>query len=569
VSDPTSHCLLLSDFNVQNFANCLEADEELPRITTTLGPFGQVEPSLIDGNSEVWMPTPECVVVWTQPQAVAPAFADVLSFRSVATETLLAQVDQFAALVARAAERSRLVLVPAWVAPGAQRGWGLLDFRPGQGIQAALARMNLRLAEKLAATTNVFVLDAQRWLLAGGRNASAPKLWFMGKVPFGSDVFAEAARDVRAAIATLRGDTRKLIVVDLDDTLWGGIVGDVGWENLILGGHHHAGEAFVEFQQALKAMTNRGIVLGIVSKNTESVALEAIRKHAEMHLKIEDFAGWRINWQDKAQNIIDLAADLRLGLQSVVFIDDNPIERERVRATLAEVLVPDWPKDPMLYAQTLRGLRCFDVLSATAEDAARTEMYQAGKQREAGMREAGSIDAWLQGLDTRVIVEPLGEANLTRTAQLLNKTNQMNLRTRRMTELELRNWAAQPENHSWSFRVADRLGDSGLTGIASLSLQGDECVVVDYVLSCRVMGRKVEETVVAWLVAQTRKLGAKQLVAELLPTEKNQPCLEFMRRSGFAEADDTRFTFDTANDYPQPAVIRVVIGDTQDEARNP
>jgi FkbH-like protein len=561
LSETPSRCLLLSDFNVGSFANYLENDEELPAITAATGPYGQFAPPLLDDAGELWNPAPECVVVWTRPQAAVPAFAEVLNFSPVAPEELLAQVDAFAALVARAAERSRLVLVPSWVAPSAERGWGLTDLRPRQGIAAALARMNLRLAEQLQ-QPNVFVVDGERWLRQGGHGDAAAKLWFMGKVPFANEVLQEAARDVRAALAALHGQARKLVVVDLDDTLWGGIVGDVGWENLRVGGHDHAGEAYLEFQKALKALTRRGVILGIVSKNTEEVALEAMRKHPEMHLRVEDFAGYKINWRDKAQNLAELARELRLGLQSVVFLDDNPVERARVREALPEVLVPEWPATPMLYARALRALRCFDVLSATDEDARRAAMYQAERRRQAEMqemREVGNAATFLAGLGTTVTVEPLGDANLARTAQLLNKTNQMNLRTRRLTERELKEWAAQPGHRLWSFRVADRLGDSGLTGIASVAADGDTFQVVDYVLSCRVMGRKVEETMLAFAVAQARQLGASRVTAQLLPTAKNQPCLEFFRRSGFEEQEDHRFSWDAGREYPVPDVVRVVV----------
>ena len=556
----TNHCLLLSDFTVQILGNYLEADERAPTINATAAPFGQVGQTLLDADNPAWRTTPDCTVIWTRPQAVVPMFSEVLAFAGFSMQTLLAEVDRYAALVARAAPRSRLTLVPTWVAPDAERGWGPLDYRSDRGIQAVLARMNLRLAECLEGHDNLFVLDAQRWLLAAGPRAYTPKLWFMGKVPFGNEVFAQAARDIRAALVALHGGTRKLIVVDLDDTLWGGVVGDVGWENLLLGGHDQAGEAFVEFQQALKALTRRGIVLGIASKNTESVALEAIRAHPEMQLALEDFAGWRINWQDKAQNIVDLAKELQIGLQSVVFLDDNPVERERVRMALPEVLVPEWPRDPMLYAQALRRLDCFDSLQQTAEDTARTGLYQAQRQRQVERSEAGDIDTWLHGLATTVTVDPLSEANLTRVVQLLNKTNQMNLRTRRMTEHETRQWAAQPGNHMWVFRVSDRLGDSGITGIVGVAMRGDHCVVADYVLSCRVMGRKVEETLLAWTVARARELGAQRLTLEFLPTAKNQPCLEFLHRSGLDGHDPPRFTLATSTAYPQPDVIRVVNG---------
>ena len=558
--DQTSNCLLLSDFNVQILVNYLEADERLPTFTTTTGSFGQVEQALLDSGSPVWQPTPECTMIWTRPQAVVPTFLDVLDFAEFSMQTLLSEVDKFAALVARSAERSRITLIPTWVAPEAERGWGPLDYRSERGIQATLARMNLRLAEGLGTHENIFVLDAQRWQLAAGSRAYTPKLWFMGKVPFGNEVFAEAARDIRAALVTLHGGARKLVVVDLDDTLWGGIVGDLGWENLQLGGHDQTGEAFVEFQRALKSLTRRGILLGIASKNTESVALEAIGNHPEMRLDLGDFAGWRINWQDKAQNIADLSRELQIGLQSIVFLDDSPVERERVRSALPEVLVPEWPRDPMLYAQTLRKLDCFDALHQTVEDSVRTGLYQAQRHRQEERLEAEDMDTWLRGLETTVVVETLSESNLTRVVQLLNKTNQMNLRTRRMTEHEIRQWALQPGNHMWAFRVSDRLGDSGITGVASISVEDESCVVADYVLSCRVMGRKVEETLLAWTVAQARGLGARRLVLELLPTAKNLPCLEFLRGSDLDGHDEPRFTFDTSDVFPQPDTINLVNG---------
>jgi HAD superfamily phosphatase (TIGR01681 family) len=253
---------------------------------------------------------------------------------------------------------------------------------------------------------NVYVMNAQRWLEATAtRGRSMAKGWYLGKVPFSGETFAEVARDLKAAARALTGHTRKLLVLDLDDTLWGGIVGDIGWENLQLGGHDAVGEAFVDFQHAVKALTARGIVLGIVSKNTERVALDAIDTHPQMVLRRTDFVGWRINWQDKAQNIADLAAELHLGLQSVVFIDDNPVERARVRDALPEVFVPDWPEDKLLYTERFLGLRCFDAPAISREDAERTALYAAERERGAvralarsmsGCRPSASPFAWMR-----------------------------------------------------------------------------------------------------------------------------------------------------------------------------
>ena len=364
----------------------------------------------------------------------------------------------------------------------------------------------------------------------------------MSKSPFGNALLKEAVADIKAAVSGIAGRARKLIVLDLDDTLWGGIVGEVGWEHLQLGGHDAIGEAFVDFQRALRYLQRRGILLGIVSKNEEAVALEAIAKHPDMVLRLEDFAGWRINWRDKAENVVDLVAELNLGLQSVVFIDDNPAERGRVREALPEVLVPDWPADRMLYASALLSLRCFDAPAISREDRQRTAMYAAERERRTLQSTLGSAADWLRSLEVRVQVEPLHEANLTRTAQLLNKTNQMNLSTRRLTESELLAWANQPGRVLWTFRVSDRFGDSGLVGIVSLETEGERARIVDFVLSCRVFGRAIEETMVHVAVDHARALGAHEVRAEYLPTAKNKPCLEFwQQRSGFRQREGIEF----------------------------
>jgi FkbH-like protein len=420
-------------------------------------------------------------------------------------------------------------------------------------------QINLRLADKLKDAPNIFLPDASRWVAAAGKNAFIPKLWFMGKIAFGPEVFKEAAAELKAALMAAGGGARKLIILDLDDTLWGGTVGEIGWENLVLGGHSAVGEAMVEFQKSLKALNRRGILLGIASKNTENTALEALEKHPEMVLRQKDFAGWRINWQDKAQNILDLVSELNLGLQSVVFIDDNPVERARVKETLPEVLVPEWPTDPTLYVRSLNDLNCFDTPVISQEDLSRTQMYLEERERAQLKNSAATVDEWLNSLDMQVTVETLNPANLPRAAQLMNKTNQMNLSTRRMSELELAKWTNQDDHFLWTVRVADRFGDSGLTGIVSLEREGDQARIVDFLLSCRVMGRKVEETMIATAVHKAQELGVDQIYAEYLPTPKNQPCLEFWQRSGFeCKEGDHIFRWDSSKQYPVPEQIRLV-----------
>ncbi|MFN7138418.1 MAG: HAD-IIIC family phosphatase [Limisphaerales bacterium] len=550
-------CLVISDFNTSNFAAYLENDEQSPLVEVLDAPFGQVIPLLTNLEASEWAAQPDFTIIWTQPERVILGFQSILEHKAIPLAEILAEVEAFAELILAAAQKTRCVFIPNWILDPNNRGSGMANFRGEMGIRSVLMQMNLRLIEKLQTASNVFVLDSMPWLVKAGSAAFAPKLWYQAKVPLHNTVFQEAVQDIKAGLVGFFGGARKLIVLDLDETLWGGIVGDVGWENLRLGGHDPVGEAFVDFQRELKALTNRGLVLGIVSKNDESVALTAIKQHPEMVLKIDQFAGWRINWQDKAANIIELAAELNLGLQSVVFIDDNPVERGRVREALPEVFVPEWPETPMLYRQALLGLRCFDTPSLSKEDAVRTDAYVAERKRTDLKKQAGSLDEWLLGLNIEVVVEPVTPQNLSRTVQLLNKTNQMNLSTRRLSEAELQQWLSVPGNVFGTFRVSDKYGDSGLTGIASLTIEGTKARVVDYILSCRVMGRRVEETLVHWLVTQARCAGVNELSAEYLPTAKNKPCLEFFQRSGLAQEGNT-FRWAMQNDYALPQCVRLI-----------
>jgi HAD superfamily phosphatase (TIGR01681 family) len=356
-------CVLVSDFNLQNFAGYAANDPEFPNLKPIAAPLGQPVPTLLDQAALHWQNTPDVAVIWTQPQSVISAFNALLTYEQVPVREVLQEVDEYCSLLVNMSGRVRYAFVPSWVLPSYRSVFGVLDMKPGIGLTNTLMRMNLRLAENLEKVSNIHVLNTHKWIERAGTNAFNPKLWYLGKIPFGNEIFKAAVQDIKAALRGMLGYARKLIIVDLDETVWGGIVGDVGWENLVLGGHHHRGEAYVDFQQALKSMKNRGILLAIVSKNEEQAALEAIQHHPEMVLALEDFAGWRINWQDKVQNILELMTELNLGPQSVVFIDDNPAERARVRESLPEVLVPDWPEDPLFYPAALLSLRCFEMPS--------------------------------------------------------------------------------------------------------------------------------------------------------------------------------------------------------------
>jgi FkbH-like protein len=560
----SAELLLISSFNVRNLEALLSKDESSPRLKVRSAPFGMVMQTLLNAHSEVWNEGISSVVVWTSPETVSIKYARLLAGDDIDPESILQEVDAFAAALKKIPERVKCVFVPTWTSRPLEVKLGLLDMDLRRGPSLALARMNLRLAECLRDDRRIFQLDASRWISVHGEKSFSSQLWYASKTPFSVELFKVAVHELKAALKSFAGQNRKLLIVDLDDTLWGGILGDVGYENIRLGGHDPIGEAFKDFQLGLKALKQRGVLLGIASKNNENTAITAISSHPEMALRPDDFAGWRINWEDKAQNMAELTSELNLGLQSVVFIDDNPTERARVREALPEVFVPEWPTNPLDYKIALNNLRCFDSVSIGNEDRVRTEMYVTERTRRQIRDQVGSLEAWLESLQIQITAAPLCEATLERATQLLNKTNQMNLSTRRLTSEELWRWSKEPQNAVWVFCVSDKFGDYGLVGIGSYSCSRVEhrtADLVDFILSCRVMGRKVEETMMHVLVNEVRAAEAEWLQARYLPTPKNQPCLAFFEACGMSNRvgrdSAAVFVWNVQQDYMKPVCVNL------------
>jgi FkbH-like protein len=550
---------LLADFNAQNLAVLLERNSPAPGASCEQAPFGQAIPILLDKRHDFWRESFHSLVVWTLPQSVSTEFQRVLTGEAFSKEKLLLEVDSYCSLIKAIPETVRTIAIPSWVTSAADRGMGPLSLRNRVGLANALMRMNLHLADCLEDDPRILLLDSQLWLRSAGPNAHSPKLWYLSKTPFQTEVFQEASKDIASAFSGIRGSSKKVLVLDLDNTLWGGVLGEVGWENLRLGGHDGIGEAFVDFQRQLKRLVARGVLLAISSKNEEAAALEAIRLHPEMLLRLEDFAAWRINWNDKAANIESLMVDLNLGLDSVVFLDDSAVERARVREALPQVAVPDLPDDPMQYASFLGRIRYFDNPIISKEDRERSRMYAADRERSASKLTVKSLDEWLLGLNLRIEVEPLRESNLERAAQLFNKTNQMNLSTRRLAPGELLAWSRASNRRLWTYRFTDRFGDYGLCGISSLSQEGSRGTLVDFILSCRAMGRGVEETMLITSARFAKEMGCLELHAEYVPTAKNQPCSKWLQGLQFLVRDGNAYKLSTLSPLNLPSHVTVIL----------
>lgn len=521
---------VISDFNAQNLNAFLrqETIENRP-LDAEFAPFNQLFQELSKIAMQGHKPAHDYLLIWPDFEKITGL--NPQSFFNLTADETSNKITAFCNLIANVASKFKAVLVPTWAPASHTQSFAATTIDTNSLSYKAL-KANLQLIEATNSIPNLHILNANKWCEASGSaKAHNPKLWYMGKILFGNEVFKAAATDIAAKIRQLLGHATKLIILDLDNTLWGGIIGEVGKEALVLGGHDPLGEAFVAFQSYLKSLKEKGVLLAIASKNDEAVALDAIKNHPEMVLRMEDFVAWQINWQDKAENIKKMVETLNLGLQSCIFIDDNPAERSRVSSALPDVYVPDWPKDKMLYSKALMKLNCFVITSITSEDLKRTELYGANVKRTQEMQMAISFDDWLATLETEVRIEALNADNLMRITQLFNKTNQMNLTTRRLTEEELKTWASEEKNQIYSFRVKDKHGDLGLTGVIGLTVADKQIIITDFILSCRVIGRKIEETMLYFVETKAQELGATNITARYKQTNKNKVCFDFWKNT--------------------------------------
>ncbi|MES2111794.1 MAG: HAD-IIIC family phosphatase [Bacteroidota bacterium] len=348
-----------------------------------------------------------------------------------------------------------------------------------------------------------------------------PSVYINTEMVLSIDILPYVAARTIALVNALYGKIKKCLVFDLDNTIWGGIIGDDGMENIQIGALG-IGKAFTEFQYWLKKLKNRGIILAACSKNTEAVVMDAFENHPDMVLKAEDIAVFAINWDNKADNLRDIQGKLNIGFDSMVFLDDSPFERAMVKEHFPEVMMPELPVDPAEYLEYLYTLNLFETTSFSEEDAKRTKHYQAGAKRDAAQKSFVNEHDFLSGLNMISLVEPFNKFNIPRVAQLTQRSNQFNLRTVRYTDAELERLVASPDVFTFSFMLEDRFGDNGLICAVILKKENNDTLFIDtWLMSCRVLKRGMEYFVLNTLANFAVKSGFSYLKGEYLPTAKN------------------------------------------------
>lgn len=410
--------------------------------------------------------------------------------------------------------------------------YGICETKTSYGLQEMISDYNRQLAQITKNNESVYMYNFNSFVTRfGQQNVFDFRQYFFGDVQVSIDCIPYLVHDLMGYVKAVLGLNKKCIVLDLDNTLWGGIIGEDGFEGIKLG-HDPVGKAFSEFQNILLALHQRGIILAINSKNNPEDALHVIKNHPNMVLKEKHFACMKINWSDKVQNMREIANELNIGLDSMVFFDDDPVNREYLRTNIPEILIVEMPKDPVQYAPVLMGMNDFNVLKITEEDLNRGSMYLQEKQRKSLEQKATNIEDFLQQLDIRLKIKKANNFTIPRISQLTLKTNQFNLTTRRYQEEDIHNLI---KAGCWvgCAQVEDKFGDNGITGVFVVKKNPSEWFIDTFLLSCRIMGRRIEDGMLAEILKEAKQQGIKTVKGEFIPTNKNAPSANFLSDYGF------------------------------------
>ncbi len=567
----TCRVAILRSFTVEPVVPILRAAAAVNGIDLQVhvGDFNAYAQEILREDSELYRFDPGIVILATQTRDLAPDlwrdFADLAPGQAAAAGERV--IESYQDLVKAFRSRSRAHLVLHTLEMPVVPSSGVLDTHAGAGQAEAIRRINLELRRLTQEHSGVYLLDYDGLVARHGRLAwHDERKWLTMRMPIAANCLVRLANEWLRFVHPLTGKVCKALVVDLDNTLWGGVIGEDGMSGIALG-PEYPGAAYQALQRVILDFYRRGVILAVCSKNNPSDAMEALDRHPGMLLRPEHFAALRINWSDKAQNLREIATELNIGTDALAFLDDNPVEREWVRRRLPEVTVIELPEDPMGYAQALRDSPVFERLDLSAEDRERGRYYAEERLRSKLQASAGSLEDFYWSLQMEAEISTATRETLSRVAQLTQKTNQFNLTTRRYSEQQIADMAADPGWRIYSLRLRDRFGDNGLVGVAITHLQEGACEIDTFLLSCRVIGRTAETAFLGTVAEQARRSGGERLLGWFLPTKKNGPAKEFYPSHGFVctrEAQEgSRWEFELSRGeiVPPPWIKRVIVAE--------
>ncbi|RLJ36217.1 HAD superfamily phosphatase (TIGR01681 family)/FkbH-like protein [Litoreibacter meonggei] len=548
---------LLGSSNLDTLAEDIKdsARQYSLEIDTYVPPFGQARMALLQESSPLVEALGDgfaaTLIVERAEDLLGEVYTAPLSLdKEDASSYLDAALEPLLDLVRDARKRLPGPVFVMRLAVMTRSSLGLADATAEAGLTTLIEAANRKLHEACAALSDVHLLDADALISETGRDAAQPgQFWHLGRMPFSTVFNRRLARRVLGGLLSLRGQSARIIVLDLDNTLWGGVLGEDGMEGLAIGHSAYPGSAYSAFQEALRALTQRGIALAVASKNDEDLALQMIDTHPEMTLRLSDIVSHRIGWVEKSHGIAEMLDEIGLGAANAMFIDDNPVEREKARKNVPGLIVPPFPDAPEDLARWLLDSPFLEAMSLTGSDLKRTAQYKVRAREVSAKREFANIEEFYRDLDMRLTFEPYSPANQQRVLQLFVKTNQFNATLRRHDAGAVQQ-ILDEGGEVFAIGVADRHSSYELMGVIALrpdaamktaypedeavqSLKAEGAWWVDSVLlSCRILGRTVEQAIVAWATAHAQEAGATALIGQVIEAPRNTPVRDLFSKSG-------------------------------------
>ncbi|TCC96879.1 HAD-IIIC family phosphatase [Pedobacter psychroterrae] len=425
--------------------------------------------------------------------------------------------------------------------------FGNLATKVSSSFLYQVRKLNLNLMDHAQENKLLFLLDLNSLIaVAGYRNTFDPKMYYSADMVFNIDFLPNLAKHITDIIFAISGSFKKCVVLDLDNTIWGGVIGDDGVDGIQIGDLGH-GKIFSDLQLWVKQLKQRGIIVAICSKNTSSIAKEPFLTHPEMVLRLEDIAVFVANWENKADNIRHIQSVLNIGMDSIVFIDDNPFERELVKKEIPEIMVPDLPEDPADYLLFLKSLNMFEIASFTVDDEQRTLQYQQEAERSVLQQSFANEEEFLSNLEMVSEVKAFDTFTIPRVSQLSQRSNQFNLRTIRYTETELLSMVGDGLYYTYSFTLKDKYGENGLIAFVVLKQVSESTLFIEnWAMSCRVLKRGMEFFTLDCIAGDAKRNGYSNILAEYLPTKKNMMVKAHYSSLGFEEIEENSYVLNLA-----------------------
>lgn len=515
--------------------------------------YNLIDAQILDDSSELYSERPNFTLIFQCTEKLELAFSECKNKASFAEE-MYAKIESN---WHRISSKIKTNILQFTFAETDNKVFGNYALKTNESFLYQVKKLNMLLADGCQSNKNVFLIDLNSIQSDFGKNnLKDSKLYYVAKMPISLELLPTAAKNVVDVVSAIGGVVKKCVVCDLDNTLWGGVIGDDGLNGIQIG-ELGVGHAFEDLQRWLKSLKERGIILAVCSKNEENNAKEPFEKHPEMILSLDDISIFVANWEDKASNIRYIQKTLNIGMDSMVFLDDNPFERNLVKSMIPEITVPDLPEDPALYLDYLKSLNLFETASYSETDQDRTKQYKAEVNRIETEKLFESYEDYLNSLEMVAEVSEFDEFQTPRIAQLTQRSNQFNLRTIRCTESDISNYSKDNNYITRYYMLKDKFGDHGLISVLLLKKTDPETLFVEnWLMSCRVLKRGMEEFIADSIIQIAKENGFKYVVGEYLQTPKNAMVSNLYEKLGFVNVGDNLFKAEVDKYIPHKTYIK-------------